>query len=464
MSARPSSRPAGTTISRVAPVSDEPIRYAEAPDGARIAYRVAGTGPIDLLVVTGHGAVFSIESAHELPRLRRFEASLAEFCRLITFDLRGYGLSDPLGADWPVEQRVGDILAVLDACNSEQPALYGCGWGGGMAVEFAAAHPERVQSLILVNAWVRTMVADDFEIGLSQEAWDEIEAGSADPNDPSSDIDQLAPSVAADSVTRRWWQRESRRGASPASALAAWNWSRDLDIRQGVESFDGRTLVLESEDNYLINDGAGEWIASHARDAQMLSLPVADHIAWAMPHEPVIGAMEEFLVGTSVKRAGSTVVRAILFTDIVESTQRNSDVGDERWTELVAAHDSAAGGQINRYGGTLVKSMGDGVLATFPTASAALAAAGGINAAAEELGIAVRAALHVAEVHEHDGDVLGLGVTLAARALGHAGGGQIVVTSTVRDLVEGSDHRFAGLGTFDLKGIDRRWELFTLAG
>ena len=333
-----------------------------------------------------------------------------------------------------------------------------------MAVEFAAAHPERVQSLILVNAWVRTMVADDFEIGLSQEAWDEIEAGSADPNDPSSDIDQLAPSVAADSVTRRWWQRESRRGASPASALAAWNWSRDLDIRQGVESFDGRTLVLESEDNYLINDGAGEWIASHARDAQMLSLPVADHIAWAMPHEPVIGAMEEFLVGTSVKRAGSTVVRAILFTDIVESTQRNSDVGDERWTELVAAHDSAAGRQINRYGGTLVKSMGDGVLATFPTASAALAAAGGINAAAEELGIAVRAALHVAEVHEHDGDVLGLGVTLAARALGHAGGGQIVVTSTVRDLVEGSDHRFAGLGTFDLKGIDRRWELFTLAG
>lgn len=443
-------------------MSDEPIRYAEAPDGARIAYRVAGAGPIDLLVVASHGAVFSIEAAHELPRLRRFEASLAEFCRLITFDLRGYGLSDPLGPDWPVEQRIGDILAVLDACGSERPALYGCGWGGGMAVEFAAAHPSRVHSLIFVNAWMRTMRSDDYGIGLSQEQWDERESGIDDPNDDSSDIDLLAPSIANDPVTRRWWQRESRRGASPRSALAAWTWSQDLDVRDEVRAFAGSTLVIEAAHNGFVTEGAGAWIADNAQDTRMLSVPVADYLTWAMPHEPVIGAMEEFLVGTSVQRAGATVVRTILFTDIVDSTQRNSDVGDEQWTELVAAHDSAAERQINRYGGTLVKSMGDGILATFPTASAALAAANEIQTGVDELGIAVRAAIHTAEVHENDGDVLGLGVTLAARALGHADGGQIVTTSTVRDLVEGSEHRFTGLGTFDLKGIDRPWELFTL--
>lgn len=445
-------------------MSDEPIRYAEAPDGGRIAYRVAGNGPIDLLTVTGHGAVFSIEAAHELPRLRRFEASLAEFCRLITFDLRGYGLSDPLSPEWPVEQRVGDILAVLDACDSERPALYGAGWGGGMAFEFAGAHPERVHSMILVNAWVRTLRADDFQIGLSDEAWAEVEIGNVDPNEGESDIDQLAPSIAHDAATRRWWERESRRGASPASAFAAWEWSRDLDVRDHVEGFDGPMLVIESLDNYLINAGAAEWISSHARDGRLLSLPVGDHITWAMPHEPVISAMEEFLVGTTVRRAGEGVVRAILFTDIVDSTRRNSDVGDDRWTELVATHDQAAARHVARYGGTLVKSMGDGILATFPTASTALAAAEGISTSAAELDVASRAAVHVAEVHETAADVHGLGVTIAARALGHADGGQIVTTATVRDLVEGSDHAFLSLGEFDLKGIDRPRELFLVKG
>jgi pimeloyl-ACP methyl ester carboxylesterase len=437
------------------------LRYATAADGGRIAYRVAGDGPVDLLVVTGHGAVFSIEAAHELPRLRRFEESLAEFCRLITFDLRGFGLSDPLGADWPIEQRVADIIAVLDDCGSDRPALFGAGWGGGMAIEFAAAHPERVHSIIFVNGWVRTLLADDFPIGLSPQEWDQLGSDGFDPNDSSSDIDTLAPSVADDAATRRWWDRESRRGASPASALAAWRWSRDVDVRADIERLTQPLLVIEATEDVLIPEGGGQWIIDHARDARMLSIPVADHIAWAMPHTPVIGAVEEFLVGTAVQRSGQGVLRAILFTDIVDSTQHNVDAGDERWVEQLATHDLAVDHQIKRVGGITIKSMGDGVLATFTTPSTAVAAAQGIIDSAAEIGLAVRAAIHVAEVHERDGDVHGLGVTVTARALAHADGGQVVVTSTVRDLVEGSAHDFEPLGTFRLKGLDRDWELLT---
>lgn len=434
------------------------IRYATTSDGARLAYRVAGDGPLDLLVIAGHGAVFSIDAVHELPRLRRFEESLAGFCRLITFDLRGYGLSDPLGEDWPVEQRVSDILTILDECESERPALFGSGWGGGMSIEFAAAEPARVHSLILLNAWVRTMWADDFPIGLSPQEWNQ-RTGKIDPNDSSSDIDLLAPSIAADPPTRRWWDRESRRGANPASAVAAWRWSQDLDVRDQLRALPQPVLVIASRENSLVVDGADSWIADNAHDSQHLVLPVADHIAWAMPHEPVIAAVEEFLVGTAVQQAGTGVVRTILFTDIVDSTKRNSEAGNEEWVELLATHDLAVEQQIERFGGTMIKSMGDGVLATFATPSAALAAAGAVSGSAVELGLVVRAAVHVSEVHERDGDIHGLGVTIAARALGEAGGGQVVATSTVRDLLEGSGRRFESMGTFDLKGIDRPWEL-----
>lgn len=438
------------------------VRYATAPDGARIAYRLAGVGPIDLLVVGSHGAVFSIECASEMPRLRRFEESLARFCRLITFDLRGFGLSDPLGNDWPLDQRLGDILAVLDACDSEQPALFGAGWGGGMSIEFAYAHPDRVHSVILLNAWCRTLWAEDFPVGLSAEEFDEYGVDGFDPNDDSSDIDLLAPSLAHDPAMRRWWARESRRGARPVSAHAAWTWSRDIDVRPELQQLDHPLLVMEAEDNELINEEAGVWIAKLARDSQYVSIPGADHLAWTLPLDAVIGPIEEFLVGTTVHRAGDGVVRAILFTDIVDSTQHNVGVGDDRWVELLAAHDIAAEQQVERMGGTVVKSMGDGVLATFATPSAALSAARGIIQAAGEIGLSVRSAAHVAEVHERDGDVHGLGVTIAARALAEADGGEIIVTSTVRDLLDGSGHRFDSQGTFDLKGLDRPWELVRL--
>jgi class 3 adenylate cyclase len=441
------------------------VRYATAPDGGRLAYRVAGRGPIDVLVVASHGAVFSIEAAHDLPRLRYFEESLASFCRLITYDLRGFGLSDPLGAEWPVEQRVADAIAVLDACESEEAALFGTGWGAGMSIEIAAAHPERVHSLVLVNGWVRTMFADDFPIGLSPETWAaEWDAEQFDLNEGATDFDLLAPSLADDGLTRRWWIRGSRRSASPASASAASRWARDVDVRAELEQIALPMLVVESQDNMVTNFGAADWITDHARDAKLVRLAGGDHIAWAMPVDPLIAAIEEFLVGTSVQRSGRGVVLAVLFTDIVDSTRHNVREGDGPWSSLLASHDQVVQREVDLVRGTVVKSMGDGVLATFETPSAALAAAAGIIESTSEIGLHVRAAVHVAEVRLRDDDVFGLGVTIAARALGEASGGQVVVTSTVVDLLEGSDHKFAALGRFALKNIEGERSLYDWRG
>ena len=438
------------------------MRYATAPDGGRLAYRVAGDGPLDVLVIGSHGAVFSVDAAYELPRLRHFEESLAGFCRLITYDLRGFGMSDPLDPEWPVQQRVTDAIAVLDACASHHAALFGAGWGGGMAIEVAASCPERVHSLVIVNGWIRTLAAADFPLGLSPDEWSARDVEGWDPNAEESDIDTLAPSLAGDVTTRQWWIRESRRSASPASAKAGWRWSESLDVREEFTQLRIPVLVVGSTGNKLIPDNSDtvHWMTVHGRDVREILLPCADHIAWAMPHAPLIAAVEEFLVGTSVQRSGPGVVLAVLFTDIVDSTRHNASDGDDAWVDLLTAHDLAVQRAVERSGGSTIKSMGDGVLATFATPSAAITSAGDVIEAAAAIGLEVRSAVHVAEVRQHDNDVLGLGVTIAARALGHARGGQIVVTSTVVELLEGSDHVFEPLGRFALKGIDREWQLY----
>jgi class 3 adenylate cyclase len=438
------------------------VSYARALDGAHLAYRVSGSGPLDVLEVGGFGTLFSMDACADQPRWQRFEDDLNRFCRLIRFDWRGIGLSDRLVGPIDVDQWVGDALTVLDAAGSRRAAVLGTGLGAAIAVALAAAHPDRVDALVLANPLARVMEDVDYPIGASRELFAGLAAGAVPDGNIGDDIDVMAPSVAHDAEVRRWWSLESRRGASPASASAIWDFIGRVDVRREAAALALPTLVLRTVGNQFVPAVLGGWLADHIPDARLVDIAEADHVLWAIPGDQVLSEIEEFLTGGRDRSGGRHDLASILFTDIVGSTARNAAEGNAAWLDRLSRHDVLVTQEIRRFGGSLVKGMGDGVLATFSTPSLALRCARAINTRLADLGIAVRAAVHAAEVERRGDDVLGLGVTIAARVLSQAGPGEILTTSTVAELLMGSAFRFAPRGSHDLKGVPGRWTLFAL--
>ena len=434
-------------------------RYVRNGD-CQIAYQVLGEGPVDLLEI--NTGLISIDFIEEEPHWARYERRLAEFARLIRFDLRGVGLSDPQSArpatldDW-----MSDALAVLDAAGSETAAVIGTTLGAPVGVLLAATHPGRVSHLVLIHAYARARRAPDYPWGRSEEDVRRT-FGMIDPQtpDPVDDVALVAPSLAGDERFRSWWRRAGRRSAGPQRAAAHFATAYAADLRSILGTVAVPTLVIHRRDNAFISIDVGRDLAGRISGARLVELPGSDHLPYAGDGDAVTDAIEEFVTGNRPGAVPDRILSTIVFTDIVQSTERAVILGDLRWRQLLEEHAAMVRREIDRFRGREVKSLGDGFLATFDGPARAAACACAIRDASRDQGITIRAGVHTGEVDMRAGDLSGIAVHIAARIAGIAAAGEVVVSRTVKDLVAGSGLRFADRGVHELRGAGE-WALFT---
>jgi class 3 adenylate cyclase len=445
--------------------------YARTPDGVHIAFQTRGDAPIDLLAV-GYGNLISIDARDEEPHVERFEHRLASFSRLIRFDPRGIGLSDPLSPGTPssVEQAAEDLMTVLDAVGTSEAALLAVSTHVPVALLAAATHPLRVSSVIVVSGYARLRQADDYPEGFPAELLDQFredtldveEHGRGDGNDERlDDVDMMVPSLAGDAGFREWWKRAGQRSASPASARVMINAFNDADVRGVLPNIVAPTLVISRRQS-LFPVRMSTFIADQIPSSRLVVLPGRDLMPFAGDSDAVVDEIEEFLTGVRGESGVDRVLTTVLFTDIVGSTQLATRLGDRDWHDLLDRHDAMVRHELRRFRGREVKTTGDGMLATFDSPARAMRAAAAVCVGARPLGIEVRAGLHTGEVELRGDDVSGVAVHLAQRVSGLAGAGEVLVSRTVVDLVTGSGIEFDDRGAHDLKGIDGAWQIFAV--
>jgi class 3 adenylate cyclase len=438
------------------------IRYASAGD-AYVAYQVLGEGPRDLVVVMD--GFIPVDTMDDEPRLARSMARLSSIARLIRFDRRGIGLSDPVAPSDPptLEQWVRDALAVLDAVDSTQAVVLASAEASPVALLLAATHPERVRALVIVNGYPRLLVDVDYPEGFSADFLEQV-LNSTDPLPADSTTDwvaQFAPSAAGDQQFRQWWEQTGRRGASPATARALLRVACESDVRAILPTIAVPTLVVHLASNPTV--GGGRYIAERVPGAVLVEIPGSDDYWWAADGAAtVLDEIEEFLTGVRGGPAVDRVLSTVLFTDIVSSTTLASDLGDRRWRDLLDRHDSAVRRQLARFRGREVKTTGDGFLATFDGPARAVECACAIRDAARQLGLEVRSGVHTGELEVRGDDIGGIAVHIAARVAALAEAGTVWVSRTVTDLVVGSGLHFADRGTYDLKGVPGTWQLLAV--
>jgi pimeloyl-ACP methyl ester carboxylesterase/class 3 adenylate cyclase len=438
-------------------------RYAKSGD-ASIAYQVIGDGPIDLVLVLGFAT--HVELQWEWAAFARFFERIGSFARLIVFDKRGTGLSDPVTEVPTLEQRIDDVRTVMDAAGSERAALLGISEGGPMSVLFAATHPERVSALVLYGAMGRTTEAPDYPWAAPAEALRESAAEFLAPywgQDAEGMVELFAPSLAGDPEAVEFNARFERSAASPAMVQQLFEMFLDIDVRAVLPTIHVPTLVVHRRHDRVVNRRAGEALAGQIPGAQYMELPGIDHLPWAGDSDAVLGEIEEFLTGARSVAEPERVLATVMFTDIVGSTERAAELGDARWRELLAGHQDAVRHELERFRGREVKTLGDGCLATFDGPARAIRGGRAIAESANSDGLDVRIGLHCGEVELMDDDVGGIAVHIAARVGALAAPGEVLVTSTVKDLVAGSGIRFADRGPKQLKGISDEWRLFAAA-
>jgi pimeloyl-ACP methyl ester carboxylesterase/class 3 adenylate cyclase len=440
-----------------------PTRYAKSGD-ASIAYQVVGDGPIDVLLVLGFATHLDLQ--WELPPFAHFFERISSFSRLILFDKRGTGLSDPVADAPTLEQRIDDVRAVMDAAGSERASLFGVSEGGPMSVLFAATHPERVTALVLYGAMGRTTEAPDYPWASPADALRESAAEFIAPYwgvESEVMLELFAPSFAGDPRAQEFTARMERSAASPAMVQQIFEMFLDIDVRDVLPAIHVPTLVLHRHSDRVVNRRAGQELASHIPGARYVELPGIDHLPWAGDGDAVVGEIEEFLTGARSVPEPDRVLATVMFTDIVGSTERATQLGDARWRALLSEHQSAVRLEVSRFRGREVKTLGDGSLATFDGPARAIRCGQAITEAARSSGLDVRIGLHSGEVEVMDEDVGGIAVHIAARVGALAGAGEVLVSSTVKDLVAGSGIEFVDRGTQQLKGISDEWRLFAAA-
>lgn len=445
-------------------MSTPPTRYAKSED-VSIAYQVVGDGPLDVVLVLGFAT--HLELQWELAPMARFLERIGSFSRLVIFDKRGTGLSDPVAEVPTLEQRIDDVRAVMDAAGSERAALFGISEGGPMSVLFAAAHPSRVTSLVLYGAMGRTTEAPDYPWASPAEALRESAAEFIAPywgRNAEGMVELFAPSLAGDPRAAEFAARMERSAASPGMVRKIFEMFLDIDVRAVLPTIHVPTLVLHRRGDRVVNRRAGEELAAHIPGARYVELPGIDHQPWAGDSDTVLGEIEEFLTGTRSLPELDRVLATVMFTDIVGSTQRAAELGDARWRELLAAHHTAVRGELTRFRGREVKTLGDGFLATFDGPARAIRCGHAIAAGARSLGCEVRVGVHTGEVELIGDDVGGIAVHIAARVGALAAPGEVLASSTIRDLVAGSGIRFVDRGAAHLDGIADEWRLFAAIG
>jgi class 3 adenylate cyclase len=430
-------------------------------DGLYLAYQVLGEGPID--IVFADQWVSHQEAQWEVPPLAELRRRLAAIGRLITFDKRGAGMSDPVPIQSlpAIEAWIDDVRAVMDAAQSDRAALVTTLGGGLMGLVFAATHPDRLRALVVVDGWARASVAPDYPIGLSPE---EVRRRREQPElswGRGGMVDTFAPSMRAVPGLREAWARYERFAASPGVARAMISNLLDLDVRHVLEAIHVPTLVISHTDAPVFGPRFGRYIADHVDGAQYVELPGIDNLMWAGNQAATVAEIESFVTGARPVRVSDRRLATVFFSDIVGSTKRAAELGDQAWRLLLDRHDVLVRSSVERAGGRVVKTTGDGALATFEGPGRALDACREISTTAPRLGLHVRAGLHAGEIEIMDGDVAGLAVHVAARVSALAGPDEVLVSSTVRDLVVGSGTRFVERGSRVLKGVPGRWRLYS---
>ena len=444
-------------------MSTPPTQYAKSGD-ASIAYQVVGEGEIDLVLVLGFAT--HLELQWESPPFARFFERISSFSRLIIFDKRGTGLSDPVTEAPTLEQRIDDVRAVMDAARSERAALFGISEGGPMSVLFAATHPDRVSALVLHGAMGRTTEAPDYPWASPAEALRESAAEFIAPywgQDATGMVALFAPSFADDPGAVEFTARMERSAASPAMVQQIFEMFLDIDVRAVLPAIQVPTLVLHRRSDRVVNRRAGRALADQIPGARYVELSGIDHLPWAGDQEAVLGEIEEFLTGARTEPETDRVLATVMFTDIVGSTERAAELGDARWRELLSAQQATVRRELTRFRGREVKTLGDGCLATFDGPARAIRCGRAIAEAARSIGLEVRIGLHSGEVELMEEDVGGIAVHIAARVGALAAAGEVLVSSTVKDLVAGSGIRFVDRGAKHLKGVSDEWRLFAAA-
>ncbi|MEM9034732.1 MAG: adenylate/guanylate cyclase domain-containing protein [Actinomycetota bacterium] len=444
-------------------MSIAPIRYAEC-DGLQLAYQVVGDGPIDLVMVTEWAT--PLEERWNVPAIRGRLERLASFARVISFDKRGIGLSDRSGADdiSTPEVWVRDLVAVMDAVGAERPVLLGAHEGGPIAVLCAASLPGRIEALALVNTGPRLVQDVDYPYGFPQEQWRPDLDGILELWSSGEGGEHHITMSSTDPWWRDWYGRSRRQQAAPTTGLRLMQMLGGLDVRRFAAAVRVPSLIVHREDNRWWEVGHARWMADTIPDAELVVLPGADNYWWAGDADAVVDAIESFLVGERRSLPAERELATIVFTDIVDSTQTASDLGDEAWRAVLDAHDAVTERIVARYEGRVVKHLGDGLLLTFDGPARAVRAVRSLRDELATLDVTIRAAVHTGEVERRGDDIGGVAVHLAARVMALAGPGETVVTGVVKGLVAGSDLRFGDRGRHRLKGLDDEWDLYVVEG
>jgi len=444
-------------------VSEAPkTRYARS-GGVNIAYHVVGEGPPDLVYVPG--AVSNIEMMWENPLLARFLRRLASFSRLIVFDKRGTGLSDRVAELPTLEQRMDDVRAVMDAAGSERAALFGHSEGAAMCILFAATHPGRTVALITYGAFATKIRSDDYPWGQTLEerrrGTEQLERIWGEPG--FANLAYFAPSVADDAFLREWLETYFRRSASPKAVADLSRMNSDTDVRNVLPSIRVPTLVLQGIDDLNVNVAEGRYIASRIPGARCVELPSGDHVFWASHQDEILAEIQGFVTGVRPPPEHDRILATVLFTDIVEGTKKTATLGDRGWRDVLERHHGLVRAELARHRGVEQDTAGDGFYATFDGPIRALRCALAIRDGVRRLGLEIRAGVHTGECEVVGGKLGGIATIIGARVKDLAGVGEVLATSTVRDLVAGSQLNFAERGPQILKGVPGEWRVFLVA-
>lgn len=431
-------------------------RYAKSGE-VNIAYQSFGTGPRN--IVWAPGFVSHVEHVWEYPDTRHFMARLGALGRTVIFDKRGTGMSDRSATMPTLDERMDDIRAVMDAVAFERAVLIGISEGGAMCQLFAASHPDRVEALVLIGTYgsfnESVMPPDRLEGFLEQveQNWGEGRSAQA-----------FAPSLAADRAFVRWWAKFERLGASPGAVKALMRMNAEIDVRAIMPSIKVPTMVWHRTGDRRVDVEAARYMARHIPNARLVERPGDDHLAFAGNVDELLDDVEEFLTGVRPVAPIERVLATVMFSDIVDSTKQAAALGDKAWQARRTAHDQAVRAAIERQRGKVIKGLGDGFLATFDGPARAVQAGQAAAQGAREIGLPIRIGLHCGEIALEGDDISGLAVAVASRVAGLAQANEVLVSSTVRDLVAGSGLKFEDRGAQPLKGIDEPMRLYQAVG
>jgi pimeloyl-ACP methyl ester carboxylesterase len=428
-------------------------QYARSGD-VHVAYQAFGDGPINLVLVPGF--VSNVENYWDQPDFARFLTRLASYARVVTFDKRGTGGSDRVSELPGLDVRMDDLRAVMDAAGIEQAALLGISEGAPLSILFAATYPHRCRALVLYGSfsrfsyWFATDEALAAFFGYVETAWG-----------TGGSIQKFAPSRANDAAFQRWWGRNERLGASPAAVTALMRMNSQIEIGGVLPAVRVPTLVIHRTGDQVVNVAGGRDVAAKIPGARLAEFPGNDHLFYVGESaDDISDTIEEFLTGARGSAAADRVLATVLFTDIVGSTEKAASLGDRRWRALLDDHHAMVRGILTRFRGHEVKTTGDGFLATFDGPARGVRCARAIADEVRSLGIDIRAGLHTGECEIIGDDVGGIAVHIGARVAALAGAGEVLVSSTVKDLVAGSGLRFGSRGVTPLKGVPGEWQIF----